>query len=52
MTSIGYGDIIPLTDAEKIFSLLIMIVGATTYASIFGAFVVIIDDLNAEDREN
>ena len=52
MTSIGYGDVIPLTDAEKLVSLLIMIIGATTYASLFGTFVNIIDELNSEEREN
>jgi hypothetical protein len=51
MTSIGFGDIIPLTDVEKLFAVIIMIVGASTYGGIFGAFVVIIDDLKAEERE-
>jgi hypothetical protein len=49
MTGIGYGDIVPITNIEKLFSLLIMIVGATTYAGLFGAFVVIIEDLNKEE---
>lgn len=50
MTSIGFGDMTPLTDVEKITSLIVMIIGASTYAGIFGAFVVIIDNLQAEDR--
>ena len=52
MTSIGYGDIIPLTDIERLIALIIMIVGASTYASLFGTFVSIIDDLEAEERDN
>jgi hypothetical protein len=48
MTSIGFGDITPITHIEKIFSLFVMILGASTYGSMFGSFVVIIDDLNAE----
>lgn len=52
MTGIGYGDIIPLTDTEKLIALVIMIVGATTYASLFGTFVSIIDEFHAEEREN
>jgi hypothetical protein len=52
MTSIGYGDIIPVTDIEKLISVFVMILGATTYASLFGTFVVIIDNLNGESREN
>ncbi len=45
MTSIGYGDIYPLTDVERAFSLLIMIVGATTYGALFGTLAVIIDSM-------
>jgi hypothetical protein len=51
MTSIGFGDITPLTNTEKSVSLLVMIIGASTYGSLFGAFVVIIDELNAEKKE-
>lgn len=51
MTSIGFGDIIPLTKVEKIVSLFVMILGASTYGGLFGTFVVIIDDLNAEEKE-
>jgi hypothetical protein len=46
MTSIGYGDIFPQTHVERAFSLLVMILGATTYASLFGTFVVVLDSLN------
>ena len=51
MTSIGFGDMTPMTDVEKIISLIVMIIGASTYAGIFGAFVVIIDNIQAEERE-
>jgi hypothetical protein len=51
MTSIGFGDITPLTKIEKAVSLFVMIIGASTYGSLFGAFVVIIDDLNEEKKE-
>jgi hypothetical protein len=51
MTSIGFGDITPLTKIEKAVSLFVMIIGASTYGSLFGAFVVIIDDLQAESKE-
>jgi hypothetical protein len=33
-------------------SLLVMIIGATTYAGLFGAFAVIIDSINEEERES
>jgi NADH dehydrogenase/NADH:ubiquinone oxidoreductase subunit G len=51
MTSIGFGDITPLTDGEKGLSLFVMIIGASTYAGLFGTFVNIIDGLNAQKRE-
>ena len=52
MTSIGFGDILPLTNTEKLVALLVMIIGASTYGSLFGSFVAIIDDLKQEEREN
>ena len=45
MTSIGFGDMYPLTDVEKIIALIVMIIGASTYGAIFGSFVVIIDNI-------
>jgi hypothetical protein len=30
----------------------VMILGATTYGSLFGTFVVLLDELGAEHREN
>jgi hyperpolarization activated cyclic nucleotide-gated potassium channel 2 len=52
MTSIGYGDIFPQTHVERAFALIVMIIGATTYASLFGTFVVILDSLNEDQRKN
>ena len=51
MTSIAYGDIIPLTKIEYLVCIFVMILGASTYGRIFGAFVVIIDDMNSEHKE-
>ena len=51
MTSIAYGDIVPLTKIEFIVCIFVMILGASTYGSIFGTFVVIIDDMNSERKE-
>ena len=51
MTSIGFGDIIPLTDVEKCIALFVMIVGASTYGGLFGTFVALIDSVYEKERE-
>jgi hypothetical protein len=52
MTAIGGGEIFPQTHTEQIAALLVIIIGATTYAGLFGTFAVLIDDLNATKQEN
>ena len=37
MTSIGYGDIIPLNNPERAFALAVMILGSSLYAALFGS---------------
>ncbi|RTG90291.1 potassium voltage-gated channel Eag-related subfamily H member 7 [Schistosoma bovis] len=36
LTSIGFGNVSPNTNAEKVFSIIVMLVGSLMYASIFG----------------
>ncbi|BHF75552.1 Potassium voltage-gated channel sub H member 7 [Sparganum proliferum] len=45
LTSIGFGNVSPNTNAEKIFSIIIMLVGSLMYASIFGNVSAIIQRL-------
>ncbi|XP_067042348.1 potassium voltage-gated channel subfamily H member 6-like isoform X3 [Acropora muricata] len=45
ITSVGFGNVSPNTDAEKIFSVCVMIIGALMYASIFGNMTAIIHRL-------
>ena len=52
MTSIGYGDILPLTDYEKIVALFVMILGASVYGEIFGKFAASIKEFNKDSDEN
>jgi CRP-like cAMP-binding protein len=47
MTSIGYGDIIPLNNWERLISLGVMIIGSSTYAALFGAATSIYERMNA-----
>jgi hypothetical protein len=51
MCTTGYGDIYPHTSSERVYSMVIMVLGVTLFANSFGTFVVIIDNLNAEQRE-
>ncbi|CAL1528803.1 unnamed protein product, partial [Lymnaea stagnalis] len=45
LTSVGFGNISPNTNSEKIFSILIMLIGSLMYASIFGNVSAIIQRL-------
>ncbi|XP_073254491.1 voltage-gated inwardly rectifying potassium channel KCNH6-like [Porites lutea] len=45
LTSVGFGNIAPSTDSEKVFAIIVMIIGALMYASIFGNLTVIIQRL-------
>lgn len=48
LTSVGYGDIVPHTNGEKIFAMWVMCVGAVVYATIFGNVALIIQSFDAE----
>lgn len=39
ITSVGYGDVVPLTDTETMFTIANMLLGAAIYAMIFSNFV-------------
>ncbi|XP_065350097.1 potassium voltage-gated channel subfamily H member 7 isoform X3 [Cloeon dipterum] len=45
LTSVGFGNVAPNTDAEKIFTICVMLVGSLMYASIFGNVSAIIQRL-------
>ncbi|CAF4267094.1 unnamed protein product, partial [Rotaria socialis] len=45
LTSVGFGNVSPNTDSEKIFSICIMLIGSLMYASIFGNVSAIIQRL-------
>ena len=48
LTTIGYGDITPSTNGEKIYSMLVMVIGAVIYATIFGNVAIIIQSFDQE----
>ncbi|XP_065170166.1 potassium voltage-gated channel subfamily H member 6-like isoform X3 [Atheta coriaria] len=45
LTSVGFGNVAPNTDSEKIFTICVMLVGSLMYASIFGNVSAIIQRL-------
>ncbi|XP_063843724.1 potassium voltage-gated channel unc-103-like isoform X13 [Scylla paramamosain] len=47
LTSVGFGNVAPNTDVEKIFTILVMLIGSLMYASIFGNVSAIIQRLYA-----
>ena len=51
MTSIAYGDVIPLAKIEFLVCIAVMILGASTYGAVFGSFVAIINEANEEKNE-
>ena len=47
LTSVGYGDISPVTTTEQLYTVIIMSIGAFLYASIFGTVTSVISELGA-----
>lgn len=50
VTTIGYGDISLVTDTEKIYATVCMIIGATAYAYATGQLLTLIMDVNRETQ--
>ncbi len=49
MTTVGYGDIAPTTNEERIFSIIIMILGATIFGYVVGSIASLIAQLDLAD---
>ncbi|GMH45876.1 hypothetical protein BSKO_13839 [Bryopsis sp. KO-2023] len=47
MTSVGYGDVVAITVAEKIMAIICMIIGVTVFAYLMGAVTSILGALNS-----
>ncbi|KAL3315465.1 Potassium voltage-gated channel subfamily H member 7 [Cichlidogyrus casuarinus] len=45
LTSVGFGNVAPTTNAEKVFSICVMLIGSLMYAGIFGHVSAIIQQL-------
>jgi hypothetical protein len=51
MTSVGYGDIIPTNNTERIFAMLLEFVGAITFAMIIASLTSIITSMDMNTRK-
>ena len=49
-TTVGYGDISPVSDNEKAFATVVMIFAAMLYAAIFGNVSVLVQNLDRKSR--
>lgn len=47
MTTVGYGDILPVTNREKLFAIALMLLSAIVYAVIFGNVSLVIQSFDA-----
>ncbi len=47
MTTVGYGDITPILDAEYILAILVMLIGASIYAFMIGNIASLVSNLNS-----
>ena len=47
LTTVGYGDISPQTNVERVFIIIVMLVGAIIYASIFGNMAALIQSFDS-----
>jgi len=50
LTTVGYGDVIPSTDKERLYSMLAMIVGGSFYGYIIGSMTSVITDMDVDAR--
>eukprot|EP00930_Biecheleria_cincta_P028922 TRINITY_DN2012_c1_g3_i1.p1 TRINITY_DN2012_c1_g3~~TRINITY_DN2012_c1_g3_i1.p1 ORF type:complete len:720 (+),score=153.92 TRINITY_DN2012_c1_g3_i1:47-2161(+) len=50
LTTVGYGDIIPKTDSERMYAMLAMMIGSAFYGYIIGCITSVITDADIERR--
>ena len=51
LSTVGYGDVVPISSVEKLFVLFAAILGSLLYSALFGTVTVIISGLNKEEGE-
>jgi len=51
MTTIGYGDINPTTDIERVYEIFAMLVGTSVFAYVVGSLVTIVSNMDRKSNE-
>lgn len=51
MSSVGYGDVLPQTDAEMLVTTLVMMIGACLFAFLLGSVTSLVSALNMQEQE-
>jgi hypothetical protein len=49
-TTVGYGDVVPVTDGERLLAMLAMIIGGSTFGYIVGNVTVIFEGVDVQER--
>jgi voltage-gated potassium channel len=50
LCTVGYGDVTPMNSAEKLFSMLAMVIGVTVFAYFMGTIAALITSMNSTDN--
>eukprot|EP00928_Gymnodinium_smaydae_P099194 TRINITY_DN9397_c0_g4_i1.p1 TRINITY_DN9397_c0_g4~~TRINITY_DN9397_c0_g4_i1.p1 ORF type:complete len:745 (+),score=88.97 TRINITY_DN9397_c0_g4_i1:61-2235(+) len=50
LTTVGYGDLVPKSDSERIYAMLAMIVGGSFYGYIIGSITSVVTDMDIDAR--
>ena len=50
MSSVGYGDVLPKTDGERLFAFFAMVIGGAGYGFIIGSLASVVSDVDAHTR--
>ena len=51
MTTVGFGDLCPISDTERIFITFVLLFGVAVFSYIFNAFRNTLDDLRTIDED-
>eukprot|EP00002_Diphylleia_rotans_P023918 TRINITY_DN4714_c0_g1_i4.p1 TRINITY_DN4714_c0_g1~~TRINITY_DN4714_c0_g1_i4.p1 ORF type:complete len:1498 (-),score=299.51 TRINITY_DN4714_c0_g1_i4:714-5207(-) len=50
--TVGFGDIVAVNNTERIFLIIVMLIGSGIYSTVFGSMVTLVSALNADSQAN